>query len=100
MINLTKFKKTKEPSELESELTRLFEKLKTYPPNSPEYDKVSDQIAKLYKLKEVDSKKRVSPDTLVGALTNLAGIVMIVHHEELNVITSKALALVGKSIKS
>lgn len=84
-----KFKKT-EPTDLENEIARLFKILKDCMPGTARYNEVSDQIAKLYKLKEVDSKSAVSKDAMVGAATNLAGILMVLHYEQLHVITSKA----------
>lgn len=84
-----KFKKT-EPTDLENEIARLFKILKDCVPGTARYNEVSDQIAKLYKLKEIDSKSAVSKDAMVGAATNLAGILMVLHYEQLHVITSKA----------
>lgn len=84
-----KFKKT-EPTDLETEIARLFVILKDNEPGTTRYDEVSDQIAKLYKLKEVDSKSAVSKDVMVGAATNLAGILLILSYEQAHVITSKA----------
>lgn len=84
-----KFKKT-EPTDLENEIARLFKTLKDCVPGTARYNEVSDQIAKLYKLKEIDSKSAVSKDAMVGAATNLAGILMVLHYEQLHVITSKA----------
>lgn len=100
MIDLKKFKPTKKQSDLEKEIARLFALAESATPGTPEYDKITEQIAKLYKLKEVDSKSGVSRDAIVGAFTNLAGIVIIVNHEHLHAITSKALGFVGKNIKS
>lgn len=98
MFNL-KFKKT-QPTDLENEIARLFEELKKIDKiDDPMYDKVSDQIAKLYKLKEVDSKKLVSPDAMVGAATNLAGILLILNYEHAHVMTSKAVSFVMKNLK-
>jgi hypothetical protein len=99
MINLKKFKKT-DPSDLETEITALFEKLQKMSPASDEYDKTTDQIAKLYKLKETDSKSRVSPDVLFGSAVNLAGILLIINFEHAHALTSKALGFVGKNIRS
>lgn len=100
MINLKNFKPTKKPQPLEAEINRLFELLQTMTPYDEGYSKVSDELKKLYPLKEIDSKKRISSDAIVGALTNLLGIAVIVNHEHLNVITSKALGMVGKKIIS
>lgn len=101
LIDLSNFKPTPKPSDLEKEIARLFALLASIEEvNSEQYDKVSDQLAKLYKLKEVDSKSRVSKDALVGAAANLAGIFIITQHEHLHIITSKALGFVGKKLIS
>lgn len=107
-----------------------------------EFDKLNDQLVKLYKMKEIentyelkneelilqsanaetarqqkerdqdleneklrqsqqdlDNFDRVSRTTIVAAAVNIAGIVAILKHEQLNVITTKALGFVGKMIK-
>lgn len=99
MIDIKKFKPSKKKSDLEKEIARLFALATECVPGTARYDEITDQIAKLYKLKEVDSKGRVSRDAVVGALTNLTGIVIIVNHEHLHAITSKALGFVGKNVK-
>jgi hypothetical protein len=91
--------KTTEPTDLENEIARLFKILKDCVPGTARYDEVSDQIAKLYKLKEVDSKSAVSKDAMVGAATNLAGILLILNYEHAHVMTSKAVSFVVKSLK-
>ena len=54
-----KFRKT-QPTDLEIEIARVLNVLKELPPHGEEYDKVSDQYAKLTKLhNETLSKKRV-----------------------------------------
>jgi len=58
--------------------------------------KTVDQLAKLYKMKELDAPKHVSPDTLLLVAGSLAGIVLIIGYERANVVTSKALAFVLK----
>lgn len=93
-----KFKKT-EPTPLEIELERLLSVLETLPPTAEEYAAVADQVVKLYKLKEVDSKKLVSPDAMAAAATNLAGLLLILNYEHAHVLTSKAVSFVMKSIK-
>ncbi|WPJ30644.1 hypothetical protein [Streptomyces phage Psst1] len=95
MPKLKKFKKS-EPSALEKEIARLFEKLSNTPEESDDYNKVSDQLAKLYKLQEVDSKQKVSKDQMVAALSSIAGILIIVSYEHGHVIATKALGFVKK----
>lgn len=98
MIKLTL--KTHEPTKLEVEIDRLFAQLQEInKADTEEYNKVADQLAKLYKLKEIDSKKRVSPDAVAAALTNLAGIVLILNYEHAHVITTKAVSFVGRLVK-
>lgn len=82
---------------VELELSRLFKLLRTHEPDSDEYTATVDKIAKLHKLEIDEKSKRVSPDTLALIGANLLGIVMILKHEELNVITTKALSLVSRA---
>ncbi|ASU03943.1 hypothetical protein SEA_FRODOSWAGGINS_30 [Streptomyces phage FrodoSwaggins] len=89
MPKMLKFK-TSEPNDLQKEIKRLFEKLANTPEDSDEYNRVSDQLAKLYKLQEVDSKQKVSKDQWVASLASLAGILVIVAYEHGHVIASKA----------
>lgn len=65
--------------------------------DTDEYSQKVDQITKLYKLKEQEAPKRVSPDALVAVAGNLLGIVLILHYEHVRVITTKALGFVMKS---
>lgn len=90
------FKKEKEATPLEKEIESLFASLSDYKKDSKEYAQIADQLVKLYKLKETDSKSKVSPDTwaIIGA--NLAGILLIIGHERVGIITSKALSFVMK----
>lgn len=45
---------------------------------------------------EIDRRRKISPDTLALIGANLAGIVVIIGYERMNVITSKALSFVSK----
>lgn len=99
MIYLKNLKLNREPSDLEKEIARLFAELnKIDDPSSEKYIAVSDQLKKLYALKEIDSKRKVSPDAVVGAVTNLAGMVLIINYERVHVITTKALGMVGRKV--
>ena len=91
--------KTPELSTLEVEIERVLSVMKDLPPNDKEYVVILDQYVKLKKLQtEIDSKKRISSDTMVNAATNLVGIVVVLKHEWAHAIGSKAFALV-KSIR-
>jgi hypothetical protein len=91
-------KKT-EPTALDNEIERLLKVMEKMGPLDNKYADVADQLVKLYKLKEVDSKKRVSPDTLAAAATNIAGILLILNFEHAHVMTSKALGFVKSIVR-
>lgn len=85
-----------EKTKLEDAIDRVLEHMEDESPDSDEYAKMADQVVKLYALKEVDVKKRVSPDTLAIIAGNLAGIVMIVGYERAHIVTSKAIGFLLK----
>jgi hypothetical protein len=88
--------KSKEPTELEKEITRLLAELGDLEVSDEEYGKVAAHLATLYKLKEHDSRMRVSADTKALIAANLIGIAMIIGHERANVITTKAIGFLAK----
>ena len=90
------FQKNKTQSALQQTIDQLHAALTVFPPESPEYDRISDQLVKLSEIKTPKSETRVSPDVLATVATNLVGIAMIIHHERANVIASKALGFVQK----
>jgi len=59
-------------------------------------DAILTRIEKLHKMNTAERNHRVSPDTMVSVAANLVGIVLIIKHEHLNVITSKAMSFVPK----
>lgn len=69
-------------------------KLLDYEPGTPEYDKILEQLEKLNKIANSQKKDPVSKDGLIAAAANLFGIGMIIKHEQLHVITSKAVGFV------
>lgn len=89
-------RKTQQKTGLDKVIDALLDRMAETAPTDDEYGKMLDQVSKLYKLKEFDSKKRVSPDTLVLVAGNLVGIVLILGYEKANVITSRAIGFVMK----
>lgn len=84
-------------SELQKTIDALHEEMSTVDGSSAEYAQMVDQLVKLHKLQDdITSSHRVTPDTLAIIGANLAGIILIVRHESVNVITSKALSFVPK----
>lgn len=85
-----------EKTGLEKAIDEAHVELASVMADSEQYSKIADQLVKLYKLREHDSKRQVSPDTLVLVAGNLLGIAMIVGHERAHVVTSKAVSFVMK----
>ena len=83
---------------LESELERAIGSLKGVLTDSDEYSKMLTSVERLHGMLDEEQKSRpVSKDTLATIGGNLLGILMIIKHERVNVITSKALGFVIRS---
>lgn len=78
---------------LEEEITRSLRELKFHEAASEEYQKRMDRLVSLYRMKEEEKSKFGSRDNLAVIFGNLMGIFMIIKHENVNVITSKAMQL-------
>lgn len=89
------FRKSKSESELDRAIAHALTDLNGRDVASEAYGTVLDRVARLQKLKDAEKRSsQISPDTLVLAVTNLLGIAMIIRHEHMNVITSKATGFV------
>lgn len=66
-------------------------------PGNPDYRAMVDSIERLTQVREKYlHSSRISPDTKLIVAGNLAGILLILYFEKMNVITSKALSFVLK----
>lgn len=90
-----------EPTQLDELIDMLYARMKDLPPESDDFSNTADQYVKLTKLRdESNARTRVSPDTMVGVLGSLAGILAILIYESTgHVITTKALGFVMKAIR-
>jgi hypothetical protein len=87
----------REPSLLELEIASVLAQLKHHAVDSKEYRTIVDNLTVLHKMKEEERKSTsVSKDTLAVIGANLLGILMIIKHENVNVITSRAVNFVMK----
>ena len=66
-------------------------------PNSEDYGVVLDRIARLEKMRDAKRRPSLSPDTLVMAVTNLLGILLILNYERTEIVTTKALGFVNRT---
>lgn len=84
------FPKLRKMSTLDIEIEYQLNKLRNT--TKPElYAEILGHLDRLYKMKEAETSRRVSPDTLALIGANLLGIMIIITHEYTNPITTKAL---------
>lgn len=81
---------------LDDAIASVLSDLDGFTSETEEYAASVDRLVKLYAIREANQPKKISPDTLVIVAANLLGIMIIVNHERMNVITSKALAFLPK----
>lgn len=86
---MSPFLQSKSP--IDREIDLLFIKLKGHEPDTDEYKQTLDRIVVLEKLHFETKRKPISYDTLAIVGANLLGILLILKHEELNPITTKAM---------
>jgi Uma2 family endonuclease len=91
-----KFTKKDKRTKLEKEIDGVITIMSLERPSSPEYKAMAANLVELYKAKAQERNRRVSPDTIAIIAGNLAGLVLIMNYERLNIITTKALGFVIK----
>lgn len=84
----------KKKTYVDNEISRLVLELKDNQVESDEYGAILDHLGKLQKIRQEEKPDPIHTDTIATIAANLIGILMILQHENLNIITSKALSLV------
>ena len=79
-------------------LERVMQDMKGEDPNTEKYAQMREQLTELYKIRNENRSRRVSPDTLATIGANLLGIGIIVGHERTHIVTSKALSFIRKLV--
>jgi len=82
---------------LESELERVLINLKTEMVSTEDYKKTLSLVEKLHALMDKEKPRAVSKDAMLNVAANLVGIILIIRHENVNVIASKALQFVVRT---
>lgn len=91
------FKRRDKRSKLEIEIDDLLEEMSYQSRASNEYAKNVEFLELLYKSQSYEAKKmRISPDTMVLILANLVGILLVLHYEKFDTISSRAFNLIVK----
>lgn len=83
-------------SPFDPEIARLLAELKNQEPNSEKYGTTLDRLTKVHKMKADECRDRVRLDTLVTSGASLIGILLILNHEQLHPITSKAFGIMPR----
>lgn len=81
---------------LDNELDHILKALNDLSPESKEYSTAVENLETLTRAKNSVNEHRVTPDTIVLAVTNILGILLILNYERLNVISTKTLGLILK----
>jgi len=85
-----------EKTNLDRAIDDLYVQMDDLTGDTQEYAQMADQLVKLHALKMNESSRRVSPDVKATILANLLGILIIVTHERVHVVTTKALGFIKK----
>jgi hypothetical protein len=85
------------PQKLNEEIDRVSTLLGEEQIGSEDYEKKLNALTKLWKIKADDKPDRISKDTLLIVGANILGILLVIRHEHVNVITSKAMSMVPKT---
>lgn len=87
----------KKKSTLDEQIDDVHSQLEAEEVNSEEFEKLMAVLERLYKIKENQKSDRVDAATKATIAGNLLGIVLILHHERVHVISTKALGFVTKN---
>jgi hypothetical protein len=79
---------------LDDELVRILAVLSVHPADSEEYAKLMKSAERVHALMDIQKPSPLSRETLLTVGANILGILLIIKHEDVNVITSKALGFV------
>jgi hypothetical protein len=88
--------RTRELTLLERLTDRTLRELDNHPIGSDEYRKTMAAAVTLHGLKQDEKPRPVSRDTLLIVGGNLLGLILIINHEHLHPITTRALGLILK----
>jgi hypothetical protein len=79
---------------VEEEYIRTLSALRLHQADSQEYAKLLGSVERIHGLMDIKKPSPVSRETLLTVGANILGILLIIKHEDVNVITSKALGFV------
>lgn len=85
-----------EQQPIDKEVDRVIELMSNMKPESDEYFQTVQALKVLLEVRARKEAPRINPEIIFTVIGNLVGIVLILRHENLNVITSKAISFVRR----
>ena len=83
-------------ADLEKEISDLTKKLGVLEPSSKEYQLVAENVVRLCNARSYIKDRFISWDTMAVVGGNILGILLVLNHEKLDIISSKAFGLIIK----
>lgn len=78
-------------NDISVEVDRVVDFLSNKDPNSEEYTHAVQNLKTLCEARAKKQASLIEPDVLITAGVNLLGIILILRHEQFNVVTTKAI---------
>lgn len=90
------FQKPESDAGLEAAINRVLLAMQEHSPDSDEYETLLSRLTDLNAIKATHAKNALSKDTLATIAANIAGILLILQYERVNIVGTKALSFVQK----
>jgi len=81
-------------NDISVEVDRVVEFLSNLDPNSEEYTHAAQNLKTLCEARAKKQASVIEPEVLITVCANLLGIVLILRHEQFNVVTTKAMSFI------
>lgn len=81
---------------VDDEIDAVLEEMAIEHGDTDRYKKLADNLRTLYEIKATSKKTKIDPNTLITAGASLAGILLVLHYEKVDVIATKALGFIPK----
>lgn len=88
--------KRKNQSEMDLTIEKALSAMRKLDPSSEEYATIAKNVEVLMRAKANKPEPMISGDAVLAVIANLAGIGLVMNHERLNVISTKAFSFIPK----
>lgn len=81
---------------LDEEVERVVSVMKDVDPSDDRYGAMAANLVKLSQARSENSRREIDPNVIIGAITNIVGILVILKYEKFDILTSKAINMIVK----